>query len=314
MIYITGGSLFTATMRLCYKASQFVGRLSFIEAARYLRSGLGVGAAVDDVRLCSNSVNGVLILGSLELSLWGICTVVVWALFSESRVKVLVQSVFISGCSEVSVGFNNLLDQSNQRGQGCALEDAVEWGTYSQPSDGAVVVALPLASVDTELDRTITMSDFDVRGEHLHRAHIALNSEFEAPQSPKQAPPSPDYVPGPEHPPSPDYVPGLEYPEYVAPSDDEIPVEDQPLLADASPTALSSGYVADFDPSEDPKEDPEEDPADYPTDGGDDDEEEEESSEDDDDDDEEDKDEEGEHLALADSSAATPTTPPNHTF
>ncbi|GJV32047.1 hypothetical protein Tco_1392447 [Tanacetum coccineum] len=61
----------------------------------------------------------------LKLSLWGICTVVVWALFSESRVKVLVQSVFISGCSEVSVGFNNLLDQSNQRGQGCALEDAL---------------------------------------------------------------------------------------------------------------------------------------------------------------------------------------------
>ncbi|GKF40904.1 hypothetical protein Tco_0124246, partial [Tanacetum coccineum] len=26
------------------------------------------------------------------------------------------------------------------------------------------------------------------------------------------APPSPDYVPGPEHPPSPDYVPSLEHP------------------------------------------------------------------------------------------------------
>ncbi|GJU98418.1 hypothetical protein Tco_1327689 [Tanacetum coccineum] len=47
--------------------------------------------------------------------------------------------------------------------------------------------------------------------------------EFEAPQSLEQAPPSPDYVPGPE------------YPEYVAPSDDEIPIEDQPLPADASP-------------------------------------------------------------------------------
>ncbi|GKB94979.1 hypothetical protein Tco_0981116 [Tanacetum coccineum] len=95
-------------------------------------------------------------------------------------------------------------------------------------------------------------------------------------------------------PPSPDYVPGFEYLEYLAPSDDEIPVEDQPIPADASPTALSPGYVADSDPEDDPEEDLEEDPADYPVDEGDD-EEEEESSEDDDDDDEEE-----EHLAPAD--------------
>ncbi|GJW76169.1 hypothetical protein Tco_0137851 [Tanacetum coccineum] len=63
--------------------------------------------------------------------------------------------------------------------------------------------------------------------------------DFEAPQSPEQAPPSPDYVPGPE------------YPEYVAPSDDEIPVEDQPLPADASPTALSSGYESSEDDDDD---------------------------------------------------------------
>ncbi|GJU52300.1 putative reverse transcriptase domain-containing protein [Tanacetum coccineum] len=59
------------------------------------------------------------------------------------------------------------------------------------------------------------------------------------------APPSLDYVPRPEHPPSPDYVPGLEhppspieipyvpepeYPEYLVPSEDEAPMEDQPLL------------------------------------------------------------------------------------
>ncbi|GJU03595.1 retrovirus-related pol polyprotein from transposon TNT 1-94 [Tanacetum coccineum] len=49
-------------------------------------------------------------------------------------------------------------------------------------------------------------------------------------------------------------------------SDEEIegPLKDQPLSADASPTALSPGYIADFDPEED-KEDPEEDPADHPT-------------------------------------------------
>ncbi|GKF11778.1 hypothetical protein Tco_0049704, partial [Tanacetum coccineum] len=86
-----------------------------------------------------------------------------------------------------------------------------------------------------------------------------------APPSPEyvprpEHPPSPDYVPDPEHPPSPVYVPEPEYPEYLVPSGDEAPMEDQPLPDDASPTALSPGYVADSDP----KEDPEEDHADYP--------------------------------------------------
>nr|GFB84820.1 hypothetical protein [Tanacetum cinerariifolium] len=85
--------------------------------------------------------------------------------------------------------------------------------------------------------------------------------------------PSPDYVPDPEHPPSPveiTYVPEPEYPEYLAPSDDEEPLKDQYLPADASPIAASPDYVADSDPKEDPKEDPEDDQADYPADGGDD--------------------------------------------
>ncbi|GJU93388.1 hypothetical protein Tco_1318144 [Tanacetum coccineum] len=130
------------------------------------------------------------------------------------------------------------------------------------------------------------------------------------------APPSPDYVLGPEHPLSPDYVPGPEHPpspvevpyvpepeyhEYLVPSDAEAPLEDNPLPTDASPTALSPGYVADSDPDEDPKEDPDEEHADYPVDGGDDDDE---PSDDDDDTNDEDDDEEAEeHLALADSSA-----------
>ncbi|GJR55577.1 hypothetical protein Tco_1406098 [Tanacetum coccineum] len=94
------------------------------------------------------------------------------------------------------------------------------------------------------------------------------------------APPSLDYVPGPEHPPSPDYVADLEhppspvdvpyvsepeYPEYLAPSNDEAPLEDQPLPTDASPNALSPGYVADSYP----EENPEEDHTDYPANGGD---------------------------------------------
>nr|GEY69528.1 reverse transcriptase domain-containing protein [Tanacetum cinerariifolium] len=84
-------------------------------------------------------------------------------------------------------------------------------------------------------------------------------------------PPSPDYVPDPKHPPSPvetPYVPEPEYLEYLAPSDDEAPLVDQPLPTDASPIAASPDYVADSDPEEDPEEDPEDDQADYPADGG----------------------------------------------
>nr|GEV20046.1 putative reverse transcriptase domain-containing protein [Tanacetum cinerariifolium] len=88
------------------------------------------------------------------------------------------------------------------------------------------------------------------------------------------APPSPDYVPGPEHPPSLDYVPGPEhppspveipyvpepeYPKYLAPSDDEAPLEDQPLPADASSITASPDYVPSDDDATD-DEDPEEEP------------------------------------------------------
>ncbi|GJX43691.1 hypothetical protein Tco_0260367 [Tanacetum coccineum] len=117
-------------------------------------------------------------------------------------------------------------------------------------------------------------------------------------------PPSPDYVLGHEHPSSPDYVSGLKHP----------PSHIEPLPADASPTALSPGYVADSDLDEVPNEDLEEDHADYPADGGDGGDEPSDDDDDDDDDDTDDEDEEPfededddeeeeEHLALADSSA-----------
>nr|GEY39201.1 hypothetical protein [Tanacetum cinerariifolium] len=123
-------------------------------------------------------------------------------------------------------------------------------------------------------------------------------------------PPSPDYVPRPEHPPSPveiPYVPEPEYPEYLEPSDDEAPLEDQPLPIDASPIAASPDYEANFDPKEDPEEDPEDDQADYLADGRDGDDEPFDDDDDDTDDedseeepfeDEEDDEEEQEHLAL----------------
>ncbi|GJW44571.1 putative reverse transcriptase domain-containing protein [Tanacetum coccineum] len=132
-------------------------------------------------------------------------------------------------------------------------------------------------------------------------------------------PPSPDYVPGPEHPPSPveiPYIPEPEYPEYLVPLEDEAPMEDQPLPANASPAALSPGYVPDSDLEEDPEEDSEEEHADYPADGGDrDDEPSDDDSDDDTDDDEEpfededDDEEEEEHLAPTDSSAAPVADP-----
>nr|GEY69124.1 hypothetical protein [Tanacetum cinerariifolium] len=135
--------------------------------------------------------------------------------------------------------------------------------------------------------------------------------------------PSPDYVPGPEHPPSPDYVPGPEhpplpieipyvpepeYPEYLAPSDDEAPLEDQPLPADASPIVASPDYVADSNPEEDPRDDQ----AEYPDDGGDGDDEPSDDDNDDDTDDEDpeedpfeedDEEEDEEHPASTDSLA-----------
>nr|GFD31883.1 hypothetical protein [Tanacetum cinerariifolium] len=62
-----------------------------------------------------------------------------------------------------------------------------------------------------------------------------------APQSPRQAPPSPDYVPGPEHPPLPNYVPGPEEPEqaslspdYEDSEDDDKEEEEHLALADSS--------------------------------------------------------------------------------
>ncbi|GJT27196.1 putative reverse transcriptase domain-containing protein [Tanacetum coccineum] len=121
----------------------------------------------------------------------------------------------------------------------------------------------------------------------------------------EQAPPSPDYVPGPEHLLSPNYIPGPEYLEYLLPSDDEVPIKDQPLLVDSSPIALSSGYVADSNPEEDLEEDPKEDPADYITDGGDYDEEEESSKDDKEDEEASEEDEEEEHQAPTDSVVLT---------
>nr|GEU95769.1 putative reverse transcriptase domain-containing protein [Tanacetum cinerariifolium] len=141
------------------------------------------------------------------------------------------------------------------------------------------------------------------------------------------APPSPDYIRGPEEPQTPpvpqdederehmfiqphdpDYVPEPMYPEYIPLEDEHVlPAEEQPLPPIDSPTAESSGYVAESDPEEDPegyKDDETEDgPVDYPMEEGDDDDG---DSSGDDDEDEEDEEEE-EHLAPIDSAIVIPT-------
>ncbi|GJR31008.1 putative reverse transcriptase domain-containing protein [Tanacetum coccineum] len=67
-------------------------------------------------------------------------------------------------------------------------------------------------------------------------------------------------------PPSPDYIPGPEDPQAPLVLQDEDEPEEQPLPLVDSPTALSPRYVTDSDPKEDSEEH-----ADYPTDRGDDD-------------------------------------------
>nr|GEU38862.1 putative reverse transcriptase domain-containing protein [Tanacetum cinerariifolium] len=143
------------------------------------------------------------------------------------------------------------------------------------------------------------------------------------------APPSPNYIPGPEEPQTPptpqdedehelmfiqphdpNFVPKPIYPEYIPLEDEHIlPVEEQPLPLVVLPTAESPGYVAESDPKEDPEEyeedETEDGPVDYPMDGGD-------NGDDDDgdssgyDSDDEDEDKEEEHLALADSAVVIP--------
>nr|GFD40714.1 hypothetical protein [Tanacetum cinerariifolium] len=88
------------------------------------------------------------------------------------------------------------------------------------------------------------------------------------------APPSPDYMPGPEEPQTPpalqdedehelmftqphdpDFMPEPIYPEYIPLEDEHIlPAEELPLPPVVSPTAESSGYVPESDPEEDPEE------------------------------------------------------------
>ncbi|GJZ63447.1 hypothetical protein Tco_0619868 [Tanacetum coccineum] len=75
-----------------------------------------------------------------------------------------------------------------------------------------------------------------------------------------QAPPSSDYVPGPEEPEqaplSPEFVSEPVYSEFMPPEDEVLPAEEQPLPAAVSPSVGSPRYIPESDPEEDPEEDP----------------------------------------------------------
>nr|GEV79095.1 reverse transcriptase domain-containing protein [Tanacetum cinerariifolium] len=143
------------------------------------------------------------------------------------------------------------------------------------------------------------------------------------------APPSPNYIHGPEEPQTPpapqdedkhepmfiqprdpDFMPEPIYPEYIPLEDEHILLaEEQPLPPVVSPTVESPGYVAESNPEEDPEEyeddETEDGPVNYLMDRGDDrDDDDDDSSGDDADDEDE---EEEEHLASADSVVVIPT-------
>ncbi|GJR61877.1 hypothetical protein Tco_1504039 [Tanacetum coccineum] len=136
-----------------------------------------------------------------------------------------------------------------------------------------------------------------------------------------QAPPSPDYVPGPEEPEQapllPEFVLEQVYPEFMPLDEDILLAEEQPLPVAISPTADSPGYIPESDLEDDPEEDdedPKEDPIDYPADGGDDGDDEDESFDDDEDDDDVDIEE---HASSAEETEPfetdeTAATPPPH--
>nr|GFC81836.1 hypothetical protein [Tanacetum cinerariifolium] len=94
---------------------------------------------------------------------------------------------------------------------------------------------------------------------------VTINKYYRMPMDPLDpyAPPSPDYIPGPE------------YPEYLPPADDRLPVEEQPLPAVVSPTAELPGYIMESEPEMEPEENDgdgeksEGDSIDYPTSEGD---------------------------------------------
>nr|GEV48977.1 putative reverse transcriptase domain-containing protein [Tanacetum cinerariifolium] len=127
---------------------------------------------------------------------------------------------------------------------------------------------------------TSISSNYDGLPMHLVEPYVEA-----ALQDPEQAPPSLDYVPGPENPPSPDYVPSPEEPEQASFSPNYVLEPEYPeYLEDPEEDPVDGGDNADDESFDDDNDDKKEE------------EQEQEAFEDDD------KEEEEWHLALADSS------------
>ncbi|GKA89901.1 hypothetical protein Tco_0811713 [Tanacetum coccineum] len=186
---------------------------------------------------------------------------------------------------------------------------------------------------DSEPDRVFGGADEEIFDGGIPR--VIIYGYDRLPMHPV-APPSPDYIPGPEEqqtPPvpqdederepmfiqahDPDYVLEPMYPEYIPLGDEHVfPAEEQPLPPVDSPTAESPGYVVESDPEEDPEEyeddETEDGLVDYLIDGGEDrdDDDDDSSGDDADDEDEDEEEEEEEHLASADFAVVVPTVEP----
>ncbi|GJV99211.1 hypothetical protein Tco_1554463 [Tanacetum coccineum] len=154
--------------------------------------------------------------------------------------------------------------------------DYTLWGIIE--NGNASIVTKTIDGMETVIPPTSIKEKAQRRAELKARSTLLLKTDLEVAL---QAPPSPDYIPGPEEPqspPLPDFVPEPS-PDYVPESDPEA------------------------DPEEDDDDDLEEDPVDYPADRGDDGDEDDESSEDDDEVDikADDDDDDEEHPAPTDS-------------
>ncbi|GKA60120.1 hypothetical protein Tco_0759433 [Tanacetum coccineum] len=164
-------------------------------------------------------------------------------------------------------------------------------------------------------DSTVTCTDVsspfadlpDIGSLGVDRPHVIPEDPYAYVVVAFQAPPSLDYVSGPEYPSLPEFVSEPVYWEFMPLEDEILPVEEQPLPTAVSPIADSPGYVPESDPEEDPEEEDDEDPEEDPADGGDGGDDEDESSDDDEDEDVDIKgdEEEEEHPVPADSTAVS---------
>ncbi|GKA67163.1 hypothetical protein Tco_0766971, partial [Tanacetum coccineum] len=246
----------------------------------------------------------------------------------------------LTGDSSRTVGINRYRDGENSRVY-IGISSILNWQTgdkgFAVMSFASSIVTYTFVYTDYEPGRALWGAD----DEEVSEGGIPWVIVYGYKGLPIQpvAPPSPDYILGPEDPQTPpvpqdederepmfaqahdpDYVPEPVYLEYIPLEDEHVfPAEEQPLPPVDSPTTESPGYITESNPEEDPEEyeDDETDdgPVDYPMDGGDDgDDYDGDSSRDDADDEdeenEEDEEEEEEHLASADSTIVVPTDEP----